>query len=151
MLQRLSPRPGAYVASVALLSLANVSLLALGGWLSGIRLDHLDAGDPAVVFLHIGAFSALLFPSLSVAIRRIAERRSANGWGLPVYALAVACFMIAFFGKPLAISISPLVPGVMLMVLAAWLVVEMLDVVPPPVPATAHPAAEADRLSPLAA
>lgn len=119
----------AYWLAVALLALVLTGMLALAGRLGGIGLGEAASGTRAIIVLDILALSILLWPSVAVSIRRLADR-STPGWGLtPMLFGALFVLMLAFFGKPFALgSVAALAPvaTLMVIVLAAWLVVDTL-------------------------
>jgi uncharacterized membrane protein YhaH (DUF805 family) len=77
----------------------------------------------------------LLWPTAAIAIRRLKDRRTWGSLCLPFHLASIIVFMSAAFGKPVDLGASQaiaLVPLVLLLFLAAWLIVDCLTIADEP-------------------
>ncbi len=115
---------------VVALTLANTAFLGITSAAAGLSLDSYIAGAREVVFLNMLALTLLFWPALALTLRRLHERQNWAWWGLAIHALAVLAFMMVYFGKPFALpefaTTIRLLPTVLFLVVAAWLVLELL-------------------------
>lgn len=119
---------GTYWVSISAATLALVMGLAAFGYVAGFDLSDLEAGTEAMVIAHVAALTCLLWPSASVTIKRLYDRKTLGWICAPLYMTTVFVFMLAYFGKPFPILSAPgplmLMSTFMLVLLTAWLMVE---------------------------
>ena len=118
-----------YWAAVAVVSLANVALLSIGCGCAGLSFEAFLEGRREVAFLNMIALTVLLWPGVAVAVSGLTRGERFGWWGVALYPLAVLTFMAAFFGKPFSLDVlagfSRLLPTVLFLLMAAWLIVEI--------------------------
>jgi uncharacterized membrane protein YhaH (DUF805 family) len=116
------PAPATYWPAIPLLAvLLAIPVLPFAAGASPVALALSEAA----------ALVLLLWPAAAVAIRRLRDRHTAGWICLPFHAASIVVFMSAAFGKPVALGSSEvvqLVPLVMLLFLAAWLIVDSLTI-----------------------
>ncbi|MEO0618488.1 MAG: hypothetical protein AAFZ01_04335 [Pseudomonadota bacterium] len=117
-----------YWATLGALTMANIVALGATGAMAGLSVDAFTSGAREVVIINVLALTLLVWPTLALTVRGLAARRRWCFWGALLHTVGVFAVMEVYFGKPFGLAsgsaIANVVPTLLFLSLAAWLIVE---------------------------
>ncbi|MEL7544554.1 MAG: hypothetical protein AAGJ70_12345 [Pseudomonadota bacterium] len=119
---------GRYWAMLGALTAVNTIALGATGAVAGLSVEAFTSGAREVAIINVLALTLLVWPTLTLTVRGFAARRRWCFWGALLHAVGVFAVMEVYFGKPFGLAsgsaIANLVPTLLFLSLAAWLIIE---------------------------
>lgn len=119
-----------YWLGIGIVSCANLAIITTLSYAAGLTLDDYLYGAQSIIVVHLVALTLLFWPSMAVTIKRLHDRNTSGWWGALLHVFGVFVFMQAYFRKPFMVDVQPdllnIVPTLVFLVLAAWLIVELM-------------------------